>query len=159
MHEAISSYTAKAAEKLRGEKQRCQVLGVFLRTGMFNPNDPIYSNSASVRLEYPTDDTRALLHEARRLVDCIWKDGYRYAKAGITLTDFYDQNTVQPDLFNQRADTDDCKALMRVVDKLNQQARGRVFFASQGTGKAWRMKQNHLSPTYTTDWNGLLKVK
>ncbi|QQD22948.1 DUF4113 domain-containing protein [Oceanospirillaceae bacterium ASx5O] len=44
---------------------------------------------------------------------------------------------------------------MQVLDRINQQQRGRVFFASQGTGKAWAMNRNHLSPSYTTGWQQL----
>ncbi|UZK04776.1 translesion error-prone DNA polymerase V subunit UmuC [Venatoribacter cucullus] len=155
MHEAISSYVARAAEKLRHEQQQCQLISVHIRTGLFNPNDPRYSNSASLRLDYPTDDTRVLLQAAGRLLQTIWKDGYRYAKAGITLTDFYDRGVVQPDLFTQHVINPNSTRLMQVVDRINQQQRGRVFFASQGTGKAWAMNRNHLSPSYTTDWRQL----
>ena len=155
MHEAISSYVARAAEKLRYEQQQCQLISVYIRTGLFNPNDPRYSNSASLRLDYPTDDTRVLLHAAGRLLQAIWKDGYRYAKAGITLTDFYDRGVVQPDLFTQQVISPNSTKLMQVLDRINQQQRGRVFFASQGTGKAWAMNRNHLSPSYTTDWKQL----
>ncbi|MCD8520917.1 MAG: translesion error-prone DNA polymerase V subunit UmuC [Saccharospirillaceae bacterium] len=155
MQESISSYVARAAEKLRHEQQQCQLISVYIRTGLFNPNDPRYSNSASLRLDYPTDDTRVLLHAAGRLLQAIWKDGYRYAKAGITLTDFYDRGVMQPDLFTQQVTNPNSARLMQVVDRINQQQRGRVFFASQGTGKAWAMNRNHLSPSYTTDWKQL----
>ncbi|QQD22768.1 translesion error-prone DNA polymerase V subunit UmuC [Oceanospirillaceae bacterium ASx5O] len=155
MQEAISSYVARAAEKLRHEQQQCQLLSVYIRTGLFNPNDPRYSNSASLRLDYPTDDTRVLLNAAGRLLQAIWKDGYRYAKAGITLSDFYDRGVMQPDLFTQPVISPNSARLMQVIDRINQQQRGRVFFASQGTGKAWAMNRNHLSPSYTTDWKQL----
>ena len=159
MHEAISSYVARAAEKLRHEQQQCQLISVYIRTGLFNPNDPRYSNSASLRLDYPTDDTRVLLEAAGRLLQAIWKDGYRYAKAGITLTDFYDRGVVQPDLFTQQVISPNSARLMQVVDHINQQQRGKVFFASQGTGKAWAMNRNHLSPSYTTNWTQLRSVQ
>ncbi|UZK03875.1 translesion error-prone DNA polymerase V subunit UmuC [Venatoribacter cucullus] len=158
MHEAISSYVARAAEKLRYEKQQCRLISVYVRTGLFNPNEPHYSNSAAMKLEYPTDDTRVLLEAAGRLLQAIWKDGYRYAKAGITLSDFYDRGVVQPDLFTQQVISPNSTKLMQVLDRINQQQRGRVFFASQGTGKAWAMNRNHLSPSYTTDWKQLRKV-
>lgn len=159
MQEAISSYVARAAEKLRYEQQQCQLISVYIRTGLFNPNDPRYSNSASLRLDYPTDDTRVLLHVAGRLLQAIWKDGYRYAKAGITLSDFYDRRVVQPDLFTQQVISPNSARLMQVVDRINQQQRGKVFFASQGTGKAWAMNRNHLSPGYTTSWTQLRSVQ
>lgn len=158
LHEAISSYVARAAEKLRHEQQQCQFISIYIRTGLFNLSDPRYSNSASLRLDYPTDDTRLLLQASGRLLQTIWKDGYRYAKAGITLSDFYDRGVAQPDLFNQQVMNPNSARLMQVVDRINQQQRGKVFFASQGAGKAWAMNRNHLSPGYTTDWKQLPRV-
>lgn len=158
MHAAINSYVARAAEKLRHEQQHCQRLSVYIRTGLFNPNDPRYSNSASLRLDYPTDDTRVLLHAAGRLLQGIWKEGYRYAKAGITLSDFYDRGVTQPDLFIQPNSNPRSARLMHTLDCINQHQRGRVFFASQGTGNAWAMNRNYLSPSYTTHWQALPKV-
>jgi len=158
LHEAISSYVARAAEKLRHEQQQCQFISIYIRTGLFNLSDPRYSNSASLRLDYPTDDTRLLLQASGRLLQTIWKDGYRYAKAGITLSDFYDRGVAQPDLFTQQVISPSSARLMQVVDRINQQQRGEVFFASQGAGKAWAMNRNHLSPGYTTDWKQLPRV-
>jgi len=158
LHEAISSYVARAAEKLRHEQQQCQFISIYIRTGLFNLSDPRYSNSASLRLDYPTDDTRLLLQAGGRLLQTIWKDGYRYAKAGITLSDFYDRGVAQPDLFNQQVMNPNSARLMQVVDRINQQQRGKAFFASQGAGKAWAMNRNHLSPGYTTDWKQLPRV-
>ncbi|WP_265573823.1 DUF4113 domain-containing protein [Venatoribacter cucullus] len=62
---------------------------------------------------------------------------------------------MQPDLFTQQVINPDSTKLMQVLDCINQQQRRRVFFASQGTGKAWAMNRNHLSPSYTTGWQQL----
>lgn len=158
MQQAIGRHVARAAEKLRHEQQQCQRIGVYIRTGLFNPNDPRYSNSASVKLDYPTDDTRLLLNATGRLLQAIWKDGYRYAKAGITLSDFCDRGIAQPDLFTSQVINPNSTRLMQVIDNINQHQRAHIFFASQGTGKAWSMKRDHLSPRYTTNWKQLPQV-
>src|SRR5690554_120177 len=158
MQEAISSYVARASEKLRHEQQQCRLISVYIRTGMFNPSDPHYSNSASLQLDYPTDDTRVLLNVAGRLLQAIWKDGYRYAKANITLCDFYDRGVVQSNLFTQQMIRPNSTQLMQVIDRINEQQKGKVYFASEGSGKAWAMNRNHLSPSYTTSWRQLPKV-
>ena len=158
MQEAISSYVARAAEKLRNEKQQCRLISVYIRTGIFNPHEAHYSNAVAMKLEYPTDDTRLLLEAAGRLLQAIWKDGYRYAKGGITLTDFYDQGVAQPDLFTQEVVSPNSQKLMQVIDQLNQKQRSQLFFARQGTRHAWAMNRSRLSPNYTTDWKQLRKV-
>ncbi|MGL6574988.1 DUF4113 domain-containing protein [Aeromonas hydrophila] len=45
------------------------------------------------------------------------------------------------------------RSLMAVMDQIKAKRLGRVDFASQGTGSSeWIMRQEHLSPCYTTRW-------
>jgi len=49
--------------------------------------------------------------------------------------------------------------LMQSLDKINQKmGRGTIFFAAQGTKKAWAMRSGFKSPHYTTDWNEIPKA-
>ena len=158
LKEALAKYVARAAEKLRQEACLAQVLQVFIRTGVFNPNERHYSNSASVKLSAPCDDTRAFLAAMEPLFESIYRPGFRYAKAGVMLTDFYQPNTYQTDLFYPEEDRERSKNLMGVLDKINRQGRGHLFFAAQGVTPQWSMKREFLSPAYTTNWNSLPKV-
>lgn len=87
MQQRISGYIARAAEKLRAEKLLCGYLQVFIRTSLFQQDVPQYSNAGSIRFNLPTSDTRLLAKSALGILDQIWKDGYRYAKAGVMMTD------------------------------------------------------------------------
>ncbi|BDX02978.1 DNA polymerase V subunit UmuC [Marinomonas pontica] len=158
LREAIAKYTTRAAEKLRGEKRLCRVVSVFIRTSPFIPNEPQYSQTLSAELPNPTDDTRDLLEVAGVLFSRLWRDGFRYMKAGVMLTDFYEHGAVQEDLFRPAAHQIKSKAFMNVVDQINHSGLGSVFFASQGVSSQWVMKREHLSPAYTTRWNDLPNV-
>ncbi|HFQ5431414.1 TPA: DUF4113 domain-containing protein [Vibrio vulnificus] len=48
---------------------------------------------------------------------------------------------------------------MSILDTINQNGVGKLFFAGQCTKKDWSMKQEHLSPAYTTRWDQLPRVK
>ncbi len=159
LREAVAKYMTRAAEKLRGEKRLARVVQVFIRTGVFNSNDPRYSNALSVELPNPTDDTRDLLEAADALFSRLFKPGFRYAKAGVMLTDFYEHGTYQHDLFRGSSERKHSKELMGVIDKINHSGKGNVFFASQGTSPQWAMKREHLSPAYTTRWAELPVVR
>ena len=163
MGEAIASYAARAAEKLREQRQYAKSLTVFIRTNPFSAQDPYYSNAATCQFPVPTDDTRALLDQARALLAQIWRDGYRYMKGGVLLADFYDPGVYQPDLFHPpglRPDLQrNSKALMQVLDRINHSGKGRVWFAGEGTDRLWSMKREHLSPAYTTRWEDLPVVR
>ncbi|WP_100637258.1 translesion error-prone DNA polymerase V subunit UmuC [Marinomonas sp. ef1] len=158
LREAIAKYTTRAAEKLRGEKRLCRVVSVFVRTSPFIPNEPQYSKTLSAELPNPTDDTRDLLEVADVLFRRIYRAGYRYAKGGVMLADFYEHGAFQQDLFRADNTKINSKALMNVVDKINHSGLGNVFFASQGVSPQWSMKREHLSPGYTTRWDELPKV-
>ena len=159
LREAVCEYATRATEKLRKEQQQAKVMTVFIRTSPFKDNEPQYSNSASGELLIPSCDTRDFIELANHLLKRIWKDGFRYAKAGVMLSDFYDPGMFQPGLFDDISTRSNSQQLMSVLDTINQSGAGKVFFAGQGTKKDWSMKREHLSPAYTTRWDQLPRVK
>ena len=158
LREAVCEYATRATEKLRKEQQQAKVMTVFIRTSPFKDNEPQYSNSASGELLIPSCDTRDFIELANHLLKRIWKDGFRYAKAGVMLSDFYDPGMFQPGLFDDVSTRSNSQQLMSVLDTINQSGAGKVFFAGQGTKKDWSMKREHLSPAYTTRWDQLPRV-
>ena len=159
LREAVCEYATRATEKLRKEQQQAKVMTVFIRTSPFKDNEPQYSNSASGELVIPSCDTRDFIELANHLLKRIWKDGFRYAQAGVMLSDFYDPGMFQPGLFDDVSTRSNSQQLMSVLDTINQSGAGKVFFAGQGTKKDWSMKREHLSPAYTTHWDQLPRVK
>lgn len=158
MRQAICSYAARAAEKLREEHQYCRYVSAFVKTSPF-ASQPYYGNSAGMKLLTPTQDTRDIIAAATRCLDAIWRDGHRYQKAGIMLGDFFSQGVAQLNLFDDIAPRADSDALMALMDKLNKQGRGTLYFAGQGIQQAWKMKREMLSPCYTTRISDLPVVK
>lgn len=159
MREAVAKYVANAAAKLRAEHQRAQTLSLFMRTSMFSDREPRYSNAATVKMMRPTDDTRVLMKQAQQLVDQLWRDGFAYAKAGVLLGDFYPRYVWQPSLLDLLEVDPRADKLMATMDAINAKQRGAVFWARQNNGTQWRMKQEFLSPAYTTDWRQLPRVR
>jgi DNA polymerase V len=158
MQEAISFYAARAGEKLRKAKQECGHVTVFIRTNVFN-NDPKYSASHSASLPLPSHDSRVLMAYALPLLKSIWRDGYRYAKAGIILNDLVPQGAGQGHLFHPSPSPKD-SAVMRVMDTLNQRmGRGTVFQAAVGINRNWSMRSDFRSPNYTTRWDDLPRAR
>jgi len=159
MREAISDYASRAAEKLREEQRYARVVTIYLRTNPHNDRDPQYSNAASVELPLPSNDSRDIIAACQDLLRAVYRDGYRYMKAGVMLNDFYEPGVYQNDLFNPGQERPHAKALMNTLDQINRSGLGRVFFAGQGTHKDWGMQRAHLSPRYTTSWKDLPVVR
>ncbi|MCS2147340.1 Y-family DNA polymerase [Scandinavium manionii] len=160
MRQAICSYASRAAEKLRGEHQYCRFVSAFVKTSPFAPNVPYYGNSASVKLLTPTQDSRDIIGVATRCLEAIWREGHRYQKAGVMLSDFYSQGVAQLNLFDENASRHNSPQLMNVLDHLNvKEGRGTLYFAGQGIRQQWQMKRDMLSPRYTTRYADLLMVR
>lgn len=154
LREAVRTYAGRATQKLRGEGQSAGHLSVFIRTGGFNQSEPNYSNSSVTRLNPPSSDTRIISRHAIRLLDSIWREGYRYAKAGVILQDFTGDNIKQNDLFAESFTDSNSAAVMSLMDAINAKV-GNVWLAGQGADHAWKMSRERLSPRYTTAWEEL----
>mgnify|MGYP005884922143 FL=1 len=160
MRQAICSYAARAAEKLRSEHQYCRFVSAFVKTSPFALNEPYHGNSASLKLLTPTQDSRDIIAAATSCLDAIWKAGHRYQKAGVMLGDFYSQGVAQLNLFDELAPRHNSARLMQVLDQLNaKNGRGALYFAGQGIQQQWQMKREMLSPRYTTRYGDLLRVR
>ncbi|WP_395831868.1 DUF4113 domain-containing protein [Elstera sp.] len=157
MREAVAAYATRAAEKLRRHGLQASGMQVFMHTSRFS-GDPSYSNQVTLALE-PTADSLALVTSATRAARALWRDGYRYAKAGIVLLDLY-QPDEQPvaDLFPSR-DPAKSAALMAALDSVNQRfGRNTLRPGAVAAAPAWGMRRNNLSPCYTTRETDLMQV-
>ncbi|MGP8939008.1 translesion error-prone DNA polymerase V subunit UmuC [Enterobacter soli] len=159
MHQAICAYAERAAEKLRGERQYCRFISVFLRTSPHADNEVYYGNQASVTLMTPSNDSRDIIRAATQALERIWLDGYRYMKAGVMLADFFSSGVAQLNLFDDNRPRANSMALMEAIDRFNHSGKGKIWFAGQGIEKAWSMKREMLSPSYTTKYADLPVVR
>lgn len=158
LRSAISTFVANASRKLREQRQYAACVQVFVRTSPFEATGIPYSRAISVPLTCPTYDTRDLLGAAVNGLRQIYIDGPRYAKAGVILSQFFDAGMFTDDLFSQpiRKNTEQ---LMGVLDRINMtHGRGSVRFASEPAVASWHMKQQLLSPQYTTRWSDVMQV-
>jgi DNA polymerase V len=158
MREAVATYTARAAEKLRRQNLATAHLMVFVETNRFKPDEKQHCTSRSVRLPVATSDSGRLISAALAGLKSMWCAGYRYKKAGVMLLDLHPATAVQESLFD-KADSPRRVALMRTIDRLNLRfGRDTVSFATAGRRRPWKLRREFLSPCYTTAWNDLLRV-
>jgi DNA polymerase V len=157
LEEAVSTYIARAAEKLRRQHSVAGALQVYIRTNPFKPEHPQYQRGLTLPLPAPTGDTRTLTRAALWGLKHLFKPGYAYQKAGVMLMELRDAGVVQGQLFD--AAPPDRPALMQVIDRANAQwGRGTLRLASEGVKKSWQMRRERVSPAYTTRWEDLPRV-
>ena len=115
-------------------------------------------------------DTVVMIQAVREVLDKTYKDGLKYAKAGVMLSGICEYAETMSDLFempDEKAQVESEK-LIAVMDEINQQlahawpgrATTKLFLASTGIPKQqdWQMNRAFLSPSYTTKLSDLLKV-
>lgn len=159
LREAVSTYTARAAEKIRRQQLSTAHVSVFLETNRFKPDEAQYFATRSVHLPVATSDTGRLLKGASAALRAIYKKGFRYKKAGVILLELTRSREGQSDLWT-RPDTPESQRLMKAIDSLNARyGRGTLVYASAGHSRAWGLRSDFLSPRYTTSWDELLKVR
>jgi DNA polymerase V len=158
MREAVSTYAARAAEKMRRQNLATAHLAVFVETNRFRETDAQYYGTRTMRLPVATSDSGRIVKAAGAVLRLIWKSGFRYKKAGVILLDLGPAARVQGDLWDQ-PDSPASKRLMKALDTLNgQYGRDTVILASTGQRRAWKLRREFISPRYTTDWDELLQV-
>ncbi|EOE6861189.1 translesion error-prone DNA polymerase V subunit UmuC [Cronobacter dublinensis] len=155
MRQAVCAWAERAAEKLRQEHQFCRQVAVFIRTSPHDDPQARYSNQALGQALTPTNDTRDIIRLAVNALDAIWREGYRYIKAGVMLGDFFSQGVAQLNLFDDHLPQANSAPLMHLLDEYNRSGKGKLWFAGQGIVKPWAMKREFLSPGYTTRFSEL----
>jgi DNA polymerase V len=158
--QAISSYAARACEKLRRQNGRARTVMVRIDTNSFRSQDPQYHESATFTFEEYTSHTPDILAAAERLGRHLFRNGYRYKKAGVMLSDIVDEARRPPSLFLDREEEARKDRMMATIDTINRKlGAGTLRFASAGFRHPWEMRRENLSPRYTTRWEEVLRVK
>lgn len=155
MHEAISGFAVRAAEKLRNEKLDTAHISVFIQTNRHKRQEGWYANQASLTCS-PTCNTLTLTQISARLLSTLWKEGFRYAKAGVLLNDLAPTGA-QTTLFDAQQEQN--RPLMEAMDSINQKfGRGTLTPASIGIGSTWHPRQALLSSRYTTHVQEIMEI-
>ncbi len=155
LQEAISTYASLACEKLRKQNSVAGGFHVFMHTGLHGKSGTVYQSSDYVELPTPTSYTPTIVAKAKAAIQLMFRNGYRYQKVGIILSDLSHANSRQTDLFGD-ALLEKEEKLTSIVDTINQRfGKESLQFASNGLTKDWRNMSEHRSKLYTTDWNEL----
>lgn len=156
LSEAISSYASRVGEKLREERSCAGILSVQLSTNRFKKDQTYYSPYISIPLAYPCNNTSMLVKMAVEAVHRLYKPNYQFIKAAVMVTGLIPESEVQLNVFTTWKDQD---KLSKVLDSLNSHyGKGTLRMASEGFLKPWNMRQEYLSPAYTTRWKDIIKV-
>ena len=158
LKEAIGSYANTCATKLRQEKSCCTTVSIFLSTNPFKPQAKQYNPYKVIQLDVPTNDSMEIVKVAIKGLESIYRDDCIYKKAGVIVGRIVSQEQTQLSLFDS-LDREQRKSINTAVDKINaNMGKNKVKLAVQGNGRKWRLKQEKISPCYTTRFTDILEV-
>lgn len=160
--DVASGFAQALARKMRRHRRATNVLSVWLSTGGSLYAGPALSVGATQTLLTPTSADLPLARTAARLARQLWQPGHTFRRIGVTALDLVDEHR-HPGLWAEpgagRAGADDALAL--VVDAVSSRfGRGMIGLGRAGirTAPTWAMRQQRLSPAWTTDWAQLTRV-
>lgn len=157
INERVITFAVSCGEKLRKQNSACNSLMVFIHTNQHREDLPQYSRNIVVKLPFPTNSGIELAKFASQALKQIFKPGYFYKKAGVIVMDFTPAEIPQYDLFENSDERH--KPLMQAVDKINSRyGQHKIRLAAQDQKRVWKMKQEKLSPRYTTKLSDIITI-
>ena len=158
LKEAIAGYSLNASEKIRSESLVAKSITIFIRTSPFQNQYGFYSNSKTIDLPIATNNSIEIVKTALNALEIIFKNGYRYQKAGIILSHL-SESANNKNLFSCEKD-EKINSLMKSIDDTNYRyGRSTLSLASAGVRKKWKSKRQHYSKIDTADFYCLPTIK
>jgi DNA polymerase V len=157
LKERVATFSVTCAEKLRKQKSCCRSLMVFVHTNGFRKDLPQYSRNIVVKLPFATNSSIEIAQYAQKGLEQIFCEGYSYKKAGVVIMDFYPKNSIQQTLFD--VPNPKHNAIMKAMDMLNHKIGAtKIKLATQDRDRVWKMRQEKLSPRYTTKIQDIITI-
>lgn len=159
IRERVSTFATVTAEKLRRQNSCCHTVIVMLVADKHSIDIPKYHYSRALTLPYATNSALTISTTAIQLLKQLMADTdtIKFKKAGVVVTELIPDNTKQFDLFLEEDPRH--LSLMKAMDKVNQKMGTRAIRLGAQARHTWDMKQNMLSPRYTTDFKDILTVQ
>ncbi|RRJ84004.1 Y-family DNA polymerase [Aestuariirhabdus litorea] len=150
LERAVAQHAWRAGEKLRQQGSIAMGLMVWINTSRFAPFP--YSQGLATPIAGGTDEGATLCRYARQLTRRLYRPGYDYAKASVSLLDLVPASQHQADLFTASSNP----RLNAVIDRINHKyGSNSLRLADQWAPRDWAMLRRRLSPAYTTRWSDI----
>ncbi len=159
IEEALSNYAAKCGEKLRNQKSAATQLLIFLHTNEHRAHLGQYAKNIVLHLPIPTNSSCELIKFAKKGLKLIYKQGFMYKKVGIIVSEIVPETDTQQNLFTVNQEIKQ-STVMKTMDIINSKlGSGKVKIGAQGFSKKWMLRQERLSPCYSTRLSDIITIK
>ncbi|MGL2965284.1 Y-family DNA polymerase [Flavobacterium sp. XGLA_31] len=158
MKERVSTFATVCAEKLRKQQSCCQCVILYLRKDQYKTDRERYSFYRMETLPFASNSSITISNLAVKMLKAVFEEGEIYKKAGVIVTEISPENQKQFHLFEE--ENPKHLKLMQVMDAYHKKTGERkIRLGNQDLQRTWKMKQDHLSKKYTTDFKDILEIK
>lgn len=158
MKERVSTFATVCAEKLRKQKSCCHGVIVYLRKDNYKTERQRYNFYKIETLPFASNSSITISNLAVKMLKTMFEEGEIYKKAGVIVTEITPENQKQLHLFEN--ENPKHIKLMQVMDDYHKKTGERkIRLGNQDLQRTWKMKQEHLSNKYTTDFKQILEIK
>ena len=158
--QAMSTYAAMCGVKLRRQGSCAGMVSIFILTNPFKHQYRAdYKGVKTIYLDTPTNDSLEIVSAVMAGLRSIYRRDFIYKKAGVIVSGIVPQSQVQLSFFDNIEDIKKRHRLMQALDAVNDRCgQMKIRLAINGFERKWNLKQEYLSPSYTTRMDALLKV-
>lgn len=157
MKERVSTFATVCAEKLRKQKSCCYSVILYLRKDKYKTERERYNFYKMETLPFASNSSITISNLAVKMLKSIFEEGEIYKKAGVIVTEIIPENQKQFHLFEE--ENPKHLKLMQVMDDYYKKTGERkIRLGSQDLQRTWKMKQEHLSKRYTTNFKEILEI-
>ena len=155
--ERVSTFSAVLGEKLRKQNSHCNMITVFIISNHFRKDLQQHRAFLNIKTDFPTNSTFEINRIVQKGLKSIYKEGIYYKKAGVLVGCITPAESFQIKLFGG----EDARHIdvMKSLDVLNKRYGNKVVFGRNDLKRRHKMKQEKLSPCYSTRFEDILTVK
>lgn len=156
--ERISTFATSCAEKLRKQGSACHVIIVQLSSDRHKKDTKQHHASTMISLPFATSSSLIISTQAVKAASSIFKKGISYKRAGVIVSGLVPVANYQLHLFKQ--ENPKHQYLMQAMDRVNTKYGAyKIKLGNQDLKRTWKMRQERLSPKYTTNIKDIIQVK
>lgn len=168
----VSNYAAHCAQKLRAQHSVCSLVTVFAQTNHHRLDLAQYDGGLTVTLATPASSSTEVVGAALRALRTIWREGYKFKRAGVIVSGISSDCAIQQDLFDaltpeQRQKLNRLSEVMDVINRRHGndtiQLGVQQFPIDPTTGQHTNFKDllrhDYRSRCYTTNFEDIITVQ
>lgn len=155
--ERVSTFSSILGEKLRKQNSHCNMISVFVTSNYFRKDLEQHRAFLNIKTNFPTNSTIEINRLVQIGLKSIYKEGVFYKKAGVIVSCLTPAESYQLKIFG--GENPKHIDIMKSMDSLNKRYGNKVVFGRNDLQRRHIMKQEKLSPCYTTRIKDILTIK